>query len=411
MLLRLAWRSIWRNLRRTLITASSISLGVAFAIFMVRLAEGVYSKMTDDVVKMHSGHLTIEHSDYRDAPSVDLFINEASSLRKNVDQIPGVSQTKLLIRGQGVARTGTGASGVAVMGVEPSSEVQNSPIARSMVEGDYLEDSDDAKVIVGKNMAKRLKLDIGKKLVITTNNAAGDLVEVLCRVKGTFQTGTEEADGHLVQVPISFAQKLYGLPEDSATQMGILLEDPDEQQAVLKRLGAAKMEGSATVRPWEEVMPEVASYIKVDRGSNYVFQILLLTIILFTIFNTILMSVLERSHEFAVLQAIGTPPADLQRQVVLESTLIALLGCIGGVILGGLGSYAGNVYGIDFRGFYEDGLSVSGFSIELILRPKISAYIFARFGCFVLVATILLSLIPIRRIPRIAISDAIREAK
>jgi len=345
------------------------------------------------------------------ANPIDLFINEASSLRKNVDQIPGVSQTKLLIRGQGVARTGTGASGVAVMGVEPSSEVQNSPIARSMVEGDYLEDSDDAKVIVGKNMAKRLKLDIGKKLVITTNNAAGDLVEVLCRVKGTFQTGTEEADGHLVQVPISFAQKLYGLPEDSATQMGILLEDPDEQQAVLKRLGAAKMEGSATVRPWEEVMPEVASYIKVDRGSNYVFQILLLTIILFTIFNTILMSVLERSHEFAVLQAIGTPPADLQRQVVLESTLIALLGCIGGVILGGLGSYAGNVYGIDFRGFYEDGLSVSGFSIELILRPKISAYIFARFGCFVLVATILLSLIPIRRIPRIAISDAIREAK
>ena len=323
LIFRISWRSIWRNRRRTWITVSAIAFGLALAVFFIAFGDGVYNQLIDDATRMQGGHFTLEHPDYREAPAVDLFVGGVSGLRERLEGLDGVLGTKALVLGQGVARSGHGAVGVSVMGVEPSLEAASSPLAGGIVDGSYLEEGDGRKVVLGAKLARRLELRTGKKLVIATNDASGEIVEELFRVKGTFEIGADEVDAYLVQIPLESARRLYGLGQEDATQVGVLLSDPGRRPAVMAAARELLPAGVA-LRTWEEVMPELANYIRVDRGSNLVFQGIIVFLSLFTIFNTILMSVLERTRELAMQLALGVSASLLRLQVVVESTGIVV---------------------------------------------------------------------------------------
>jgi ABC-type lipoprotein release transport system permease subunit len=408
MVARLAWRSLWRHRRRTIITVASIGFGLALFVFSVSLAAGMYARLIDDAVRMQAGHVTVEHADYRDAPAVDLRVRDAGALAGRIAALPGVEGTKRLVLGQGVARSGTGAAGVAVMGVEPAVEARASPLARRLVAGRYLAPDDGARVVVGAALAERLDLAEGKKLVITTNDASGALVEALFRVAGVFRTGAEEVDGYLVQAPLDAVQRLYGLGADEVTQLGVVLADADRQRAVARRVAALVDDPRLAVRPWQEELPELAAFIRIDRTSDYIFHSLLLALVLFTIFNTLLMSVLEREREFAVLLAIGTSPAELRRQVLLESAFIGALGCTVGLVLGGAVAGLVQVYGLDLTRFYREGLTISGLAVSTTLHARVTARALALLGGAVFLATLLLGVWPMRRAGRVAIADVLR---
>lgn len=408
MIARLAWRSIWRNRRRTLITVLSIGFGLTFAIFFISMGEGMYTKMISDAVRMQAGHITIERQGYLEAPAVDLYLKAPGPLRAAIQKLPQVERTKLLVLGQGIARTGNGTVGAALMGVEPSAEALTSPLARRIIKGRYLSDNDGAWVVIGKTLAERLKVRVGMKLVITTNNAAGELVDELCRVRGIFTTGSEEIDGYLVQAPIAFARRVFGLPAGGATQLGVILSDPGHQEAVLAAVRNLARGQGLEVEPWQRVLPELASYIKLDEGSNYVFQGILIFLILFTIFNTILMSVMERQREFAMLQAIGTRPGQVVGQVFLETCFLGLIGCILGMIGGGLAGGALQHWGLDLSIFYEGEITISGFAVDPRLRALVTPGILLGVSGVVFAATLLLSLIPLRHAAQVDIVDELR---
>lgn len=407
-LVRLAWRSLWRHRRRTIVTIVSIGLGLGFVVIFVTLAEGTYHQLVTDAVRMNGGHVTIEHAGYRDAPEVGLRVRAASGLRGRLAALAGVESTKLVVLGQGLARSGADAVGVAVMGVEPAVEAMTSPLARRIVTGDYLGAEDGARIVVGALLAERLDLDVGKKLVVSTNDASGALVEALFRVTGIFRTGAEEVDGYVAQVPLGAARSLFGLGADEATQLGLVLGDPGDQEDVL---AAARplLEGSdLAARPWQEVLPELAAFIRLDRTSDWTFQGLLIAIVLFTIFNTLLMSVLERSREFAVLLAIGTTPRQLAGQVLIESVLLSVLGVAFGLAFGGAASGWLQVYGLDLRLFLEEGMTISGLALSDRLHARVTLPILATLSGLVLGATLLLALSPMRRAARIDVAEVLR---
>ena len=135
---------------------------------------------------------------------------------------------------------------------------------------------------------------------------------------------------------------------------------------------------SVAVRSWQQILPEVASYIRLDRGTNLVFQCLLIFLILFTIFNTLLMSVLERRREFGVLLALGTEPGRLRLQIFFESVFLGLLGCGAGLICGGLISWLVHVHGIDMSAMLGEGVNVSGFALTSKMHTKVSGRYFVR---------------------------------
>ncbi|MEX1301711.1 MAG: ABC transporter permease, partial [Desulfotignum sp.] len=220
MLMTLAWRNIWRNRRRTIITTGSIAFGLTLAIFFIALGKGMYANLIDQVVRMQAGHLTIQHPDYAAAPAVDLYVTGINEMAAEIAAWPETEAVKILIQGQGIAKSGEGNVAAALIGIQPSKEKGVSPFARSLMEGAYLNDDDLRKVVIGVEMAEKLDLAVGKKLVLSTNNADGDLVQELMRVKGIYQTGSEEMDAFFVQMTSGFGRKLFGLPENTATRIG-----------------------------------------------------------------------------------------------------------------------------------------------------------------------------------------------
>ena len=408
MIARLAWRSIWRNRRRTLITVLSIGFGLACTVFFIAIGEGVYAQLIDQVVRMQAGHITMENPGYRDAPAVDLWVKAPESLRSQIERLPQVERTKLIIMGQGIARSASGDISATLMGIEPSVELDTSPLVRHIVAGRYLNDDDGPWVVIGSEFAKRLKLAVGKKMVLTTNDAAGNLVDELCRVRGIFETGSVEIDGYFIQAPIDFARRLFGLPEESATQLGVVLRIPEAQEVILREARLMVAEQDIAVLPWQEVIPEIASYIKLDKGSNLIFQAILVFLILFTIFNTILMSVLEREREFAVLLALGTKPVQLRLQILMESAYLGLIGCALGLLVGGLAAWAAQVWGIDLRSLLEEGFTISGFAVSAKMHARVTTGLLLGTAGLVFGATLILSLIPMRRATRLSIVDQLR---
>jgi len=408
MIARLAWRSIWRNRRRTLITVLSIGFGLACTVFFIAIGEGVYSQLIDQVVRLQAGHITMENPSYRDAPAVDLWIKAPESLRSRIERLPQVERTKLIILGQGIARSGSGDVSATLMGIEPAVELDTSPLVRHIVAGRYLNDDDGPWVVIGSELAKRLKLKVGKKMVITTNDAAGNLVDELCRVRGIFETGSVEIDGYFIQAPIDFARRLFGLPEEGATQLGVVLRIPEAQESILREARLMVAEQDIAVLPWQEVIPEIASYIKLDKGSNLIFQAILVFLILFTIFNTIFMSVLEREREFAVLLALGTKPVQLRLQILMESAYLGLIGCALGLLVGGLAAWAAQVWGIDLRSLLEEGFTISGFAVSAKMHARVTTGLLLGTAGLVFGATLILSLIPMHRATRLSIVDQLR---
>ena len=408
MLARLAWRSIWRNRRRTFITVGSIAMGLAIAVFFITFADGVYAQLVDDVVRMQAGHITLEHPDYRRAPNTDRWVAHAAALESRLARIAGVAFTKRLILGQAIARSGAGSVGAALAGVEPGIEARFSPLARHLVAGAYLADGNAAEVLIGRDMAVRLNLGVGKKLVLTTNDVDGNLVDELCRVKGIFESGSTEIDGHLVQMPIAFAARLFRLPLDSATEVGVVLSRPGQQSRVIDEIRGLVAGQEVAVLPWQEILPDVASYIRLDRGSNWIFQALLIVLILFTIFNTVLMSVLERQREFAMLLALGTRPRDVRWQVFLETVYLAVLGCAIGLVAGAGAAWRIQAHGLDLRTFYPHGMTISGFAIDPILHARVSAGLLAGTTGLVLAAVLSLCLVPMRQATRLHVVDWLR---
>ena len=404
---RISWRGIWRNRRRTWITLSAIAFGLALAVFFIAFADGVYNQLIDDATRMQGGHFTLEHPHYREAPAVDLFVGGVSGLRARLEGLDGVLGTKALILGQGVAKSGSGAVGVSVMGVEPAIEAGASPIAGRMVTGSYLEEEDGRNIVVGSGLAKRLEVRTGRKLVIATNNASGEIVEELFRVKGTFEVGSDEVDAYLVQIPLEFARRLYGLGTDDATQVGVLLSGPGRRPAAMAAAREFVPRG-VVLRTWEEVMPELANYVRVDRGSNLIFQGIVVFLSLFTIFNTILMSVLERTRELAMQLALGVSAALLRLQVVVESALLGALGSTLGILLGGGLGYWMQAAGLDISRFYGEDIDVSGFALDTMVHADVTVELLLSMWLLVFAATVLLSLIPGRQISRIPVADVLR---
>ena len=186
------------------------------------------------------------------------------------------------------------------------------------------------------------------------------------------------------------------------------MKRPQGQTDAIERIRSLVAGQAVAVRPWQEVQPELASYIRLDQGSNWIFQALLVMLVLFTIFNTVLMSVLERQREFAVLLALGTRPADLRRQVFVETGLLALLGCLIGLAIGTAAAGTMERHGLDLRAFYPHGMTISGLAIDPVVHARVSAGMLGATSGAVLAAILMLGLVPMRQTTRLRMVDWLR---
>ncbi len=408
---KIGWRSIWRNKRRTLISLFSIVIGTGIPIFFVCIAWGFYAGLIDDVARLMSGHITYEHVEYRNSPSNDLWVDDIQKIDQTLNNNSEILTTKQIVNLQGVAHTAKGSVGISLMGVEPEKEITISFLPENIIEGKYLSKGDERWVVVGQKLAKNLNIDIGKKFVFTTNNVDGELTEELFRVKGVFKTGSKEIDGHFVQSDIGIARKVAGLSNDDVSQLGIIVKNPDNHENFIKDLQKSVAKNSGVFLSWQKIMPDVATTIRMDRTAISSFMIMLVVIVLFTMFSTILMSALERKREFASLLALGAQQIELKIQIFLETIFFGLIACPLGALLGiSLAKWVEGYDMMDVVGGKTEDMTVGGFGMDTIITPLFSLPLILQISIFFFFAVQLLSILPIYLISRICITDELRSA-
>jgi len=408
---KIGWRSIWRNKRRTLISLFSIIIGTGIPIFFVCIAWGFYAGLIDDVARLMTGHITYEHVEYRNSPSNDLWVDDIQKINKTLNNNAEVLSTKQIVNLQGVAHTAKGSVGISLMGIEPEKEITISFLPETVIEGNYLSKEDGRWVVVGDQLAENLNISVGKKFVFTTSDIKGDLVEELFRVKGIFKTGSKEIDGHFVQSDIEIARKIAGLGSDDVSQLGIIVKNPDTHENFLQDLQKSLAKKNGVFLSWQKIMPDVATTIRMDRTAISSFMIMLVVIVLFTMFSTILMSTLERKREFASLLAIGTQQKELKIQIFIETIFFGLIACPLGALLGiGFAKWVEGYDMMNVVGGKSEDMSVGGFGMDTIITPLFSAPLILQISIFFFLALQLLSILPIYLISRISITDELRSA-
>ena len=408
---KIGWRSIWRNKRRTLISLFSIIIGTGIPIFFVCIAWGFYAGLIDDVARLMSGHITYEHVEYRNSPSNDLWVDDIQKINKTLNNNAEVLSTKQLVNLQGVAHTAKGSVGISLMGIEPEKEITISFLPETVIEGNYLSKEDGRWVVVGDQLAENLNISVGKKFVFTTSDIKGDLVEELFRVKGIFKTGSKEIDGHFVQSDIEIARKIAGLGSDDVSQLGIIVKNPDTHENFLQDLQKSLAKKNGVFLSWQKIMPDVATTIRMDRTAISSFMIMLVVIVLFTMFSTILMSTLERKREFASLLAIGTQQKELKIQIFIETIFFGLIACpLGALLVIGFAKWVEGYDMMNVVGGKSEDMSVGGFGMDTIITPLFSAPLILQISIFFFLALQLLSILPIYLISRISITDELRSA-
>ena len=369
---KLAWRNLWRRKRRTLITAFSISFGVLLAVTFTGIGDHYYTRMIDVGATMGMGHITVSPIDYNRAPSMKKRLDDVHAKREQALASPEVVDAMVRIYGQAMFASAHKSIGGMFMAIDPAQESKdNNLYMRSIVEGGLFDDANSPGIVVGIKMANKLKLRIGKKVVYTTTDANGEIVSAIERVTGVFRTGVSEVDAGMALLPMTRIQKTLNYQTDEATLVALILDDQRhaiDTRDVLAQLPVYK---NAEVLSWQESQPDLAGMIAVDKSGNYISQLLIAFLVAAGILNTMLMSVLERKHEFGVMMALGMTPHNLFRLVMIESFWLGVVGLIVGVIISTPWYIYMHEIGIDMSAAFGDDMEFGGVLIDPVMKIRL----------------------------------------
>jgi ABC-type lipoprotein release transport system permease subunit len=318
------------------------------------------------------------------------------------------------------------ADGVRIMGVIPKAEHDVSLIPQRIVEGAYLGKDQKSGVVIGAELARKLGVKVGSKVVLMTQAvssadpgaqaapsadpdaaaAGGEMQSAMLRVTGIFRTGVQAIDAHVIQMPLADAQALLGTP-DRVTQIAIRLQRERDSLAVAQSLRKQFTGVPAEILPWREAMPSVAQLFVLDDAFNYVMNGVVLAMVALGILNTILMRVLERRHEFGICSALGLRPMQFAIMIIGESLALTSISLTLGLVLGLGIDYYFATHGLDLRWFFRSSLP-SALVFDPIIYSRLSPMRIASSVAIVLLTTTVISFYPAYKAARTKLPGALR---
>jgi len=370
MVIKLAFRNLRRHLRRTIITITAIALGTGLALFSIGLGDGGHQQMIENGVRIGQGHLTVQREGFLESPSNALYVEDPDPFMTVIGKSPYVDRAYPRIRGEGILATAAGAEGVMFQGVDPSSEGEAVIFRNSLSEGEFLTDFDSPRVVLGAKMAKRLKLKLGKKVVLTTQDARGEITSNLLRVQGIFRTGSSTIDGNICLIPIGNLQKALNMGE-GVTSIAVYLKNPFKQKEALAQIGSQLPLDSSRLYQWQTLQPDLRDYVVIDDAFGYMIYAIILLIVAIGVLNTVLMSVMERRREIGILTALGMENRHVMLMILVETVFITLLGILFGLAIGLGVNWYFSTYGLDLSKWSPEEWSLAGTVIDPVLRSHL----------------------------------------
>ena len=330
-LLKLAWRDIWRNRRRSLLTMGAIIFAVMIISLANSLQYGTYDAMEELVVRLYAGDLQVHRAGFQDERTLSYSMEEyEQDWAECFDAYPWIEASTRRLTGYGLVSSDSSSAGAMIVGIEPETESSVSTFANQPSHGEALADGDDHAVVLGQILANNLDVAVGDSVVVLTQGYRNVMGADLYLVKGLIRTGSPDVDRGMMIMTLPDAQYLFSM-EGRITEIVLRTEDfraAETYAPVLQEaLGADRYE----VIDWKVLMPDIQQMRTLKFAGNYIFYFFLLLLIGFEIFNTTTMSMMERVREFGVMMSIGLKPRQLSLLVMLELAMKVVLALVIGL--------------------------------------------------------------------------------
>ncbi len=349
MLLELAWRNLWRQPRRSVLSLVSIVLACVVAVFLLSLQRGAYGTMKENVLRLIDGFAQVQPAGYAEDPDLRKTIDDPAALGARLVKARGVTAAAPRAAAYVILANGERSYGAAALGVDPDKERKVSSLAATIVRGRYLTREDDDAVVIGQGLARNLKIAPGGRLTLLGEARDGSVAADVLRVVGVFSTGAAQADRQLVELPLARFQADFAM--DGRVNLIVLAgAHLGDVQASLPELRRIARPDGLVVRGWAELEPALNDVIILDASFSVLLYVSLVVLVVFIILNTLLMSVLERTREFGMLLAIGMRPAQIGRMVWIELLILAGGGAALGAAIGVALTAWTAIHGIAFSG-------------------------------------------------------------
>ncbi len=421
LLVKVGWRNLWRRPRETLLTALALGLGLTLLLISRGLLDGSHEQLVDNAVRFGTGHVVIQAQGYQGSASSQLMLPDPVVF--TTGEFLHTEALKHVVRGMsprllvsGLLSSAANGSGVGIMGVIPAEERNVSLIPKRIVEGSYLKNGQQSGVVIGADLARKLDLKVGAKVVLmtqavqlpgaeATGTGGGEMRSTLVRVSGVFRTGIQAIDAHVIQLPLPEVQALLRVP-DRVTQVAVLLEREGDSLVVAQALRKQLTGSPVEILPWREAMPALAQSLLLDDAFNYVMNGVVLAMVGLGILNTFLMRVIERRYEFGLCLAMGLRPVQLAVMIVGESLALTAISLALGLVLGLSVQHYFAAAGLDLRWFFESRLP-SALVFDPIIYSRLTlARIASSVGIVFLTATVI-SLYPALKAARTELPGAL----
>ena len=393
--LRLAWRNLWRQPRRTWLTIGAMVFSNALLVFMISLQFGMYELMIDNTLKAFTGHFQVQAPGYKDEAKMRQVVNGAQAIAEEIRRATGLETIAVRSAAFALVSSEERSYGIQVFGVDPDSEPGVSTIPGLVSEGRFPNDRDAQEIVVGAVLARNLRVETGDELTILGSGRDGSFAAAVATVVGIFDSGVTDMDRSIAEMPIGFFNDVFYM-DDSAHSVVVVtpaLAVIEDYRPQLETVLSDR--DNVVLHDWDALQPGLRQAIQADLSSAFFMYGVLVVLVAFSVMNTQLMSVLERTHEFGIVMSLGLTPGRLGRLVILETALMGLAGLFLGAIVGGLITSWFTVNGFSYPGMDQ---MAANFNLPSRFYPQVSVLTLFAGPAVVFVGSILSALYPALRL-------------
>lgn len=332
MLITLAWRNLWRNKKRTLITISSVLFAVMLAIVFISFEQGSYERMIDSMVKYNTGYIQIQDVLFKEEPSMDNSLHYDDQLKSVIGQFEDqIDFVVPRIQNFALVATENQTRGSMIIGIDPEQEIKLNNISDNITEGEFLQKADE-KILIAKGLAEILDLKPGDTLILLSQGFQGATAAGKYAVKGIVDLKVPEMNNNTVYMSLEAAQWFY-VAEERLTSLIIMPKNPKYTNQLAASLSENIDHEWQRVLIWEELLADLLQLMKFDQAGTKIMTLILYIVIAFGLFGTVLTMMIERQREFGMLISIGLKRRQLAIICFLETLMISFTGVIAGMLL------------------------------------------------------------------------------
>ncbi len=346
-ILKIAFRNIFRQKRRSLLTIIMMAGGYFLFSLFIGVSDGTYSSIIDMFTRDHTGHIQIHKNGYLDKRSIYKTITRYEVLGPKIEGIPEVESWAPRVYSPALAFIGTKTTGVRIIGIDPVREARTTRLKQKVREGRFVSSSPVNEFVIGSGLARILNAEIGDEIVLISQGADGSIANDLFNVVGFAGSGKDTSERMNCYMHIQTAQRFLAL-EGRVHEIAVVLTDQRKSIRTANVIKTTLNEPSLDVEPWQVVEKQFYQAMQADIKGTYISLLIIMIIVAVGVLNTVLMTILERTREFGLLRAIGTRPVKVFFLIIIETGALSVLGIIFGGLFGVPGNYILSIYGISY---------------------------------------------------------------